>query len=71
MMDDNILRIHYDVPMRSRNGIVTYEKDGGAVTIDMSVFFPCAVPRLKKLLRIAKLDYEHYEAHIEQMRGIL
>lgn len=41
--------------------------ENGQMTIHMDAFFPTSQARLKKLLKVVDLDFEHQEDHIKQM----
>lgn len=41
--------------------------ENGQMTVHMDAFFPTSQARLKKLLKVVDLDFEHQEDHIKQM----
>ena len=43
--------------------------DNGQMTINMNTFFPTSQTRLKKLLNVIALDYEHKDEHIRTLEG--
>lgn len=45
--------------------IIKYEN--GQMTIHMNAFFPTSQARLKKLLKVVDMDFEHREDHIKLM----
>lgn len=45
------------------------EYDSGYMDIHLDAFFPTSQARLRKLLKVVKLDQRHYEGLIETMRA--
>ena len=52
-MDDNYLHIRWET---------------GYMTIVLDAFFPCSMEKLKKLLKVVELDWEHRNDLIEKLK---